>query len=78
MPVKRLQTYRFDLDREAFKRPSPFVMEGLLDMLRYDQATVANNSTPGFITFETPLAPTVDRWKSFGFYPKNVRKEIRY
>lgn len=41
-------------------------VEDVLDMLRYDGATVHSNPPDGFYLFSSELGPVIDRWRSFG------------
>lgn len=41
-------------------------ISGILDMLRYDHATVEPNPPRGFYLLASPGPPTVARWASFG------------
>ena len=56
------KSHQFIISREkALNNP-----EGLIDMLRYDGATVESNAPEGKYLLACPHTPTTERWVSFG------------
>lgn len=67
--------FRFEVKFTVRKAGDPgFQLAGFLDMMRYDQATVLKWDRVGndFIVTLESTSFTLERWQSFGLYPKEV------
>lgn len=68
------EDYRCVIDVES---PTTMTLTAIFDMLRYDHARVidSNMGIGGSrlrLTLSTKRPPTIERWKSFGIFPKAV------
>ena len=63
----KTQRFYFLIDREHLEKAAKGCgLNGILDMLRYDQAVVASSPPAGYWMFVSDNRPTVARWASFG------------
>lgn len=62
--MKRQKRYFYLIAREQLAGRS--LVAGVLDMLRYDGATVECNAPAGYYLLAAPNPPAVARWASFG------------
>lgn len=66
--LKKRERHFYLIEREHLRSAlfGVAVFEGLMDMLRYDGATVENNAPDGYWLLSSENPPGVARWKSFG------------
>ena len=68
--------FYFLIDREHLEKAAVGCgLNGVLDMLRYDQAVVASNPPAGYWMFASDNRPTVARWASFGIIVAGVTND---